>query len=151
VNIEGFAIAPNSTCVDGVKDALWSDDGISAPGHEGHAIYRGSIPCNLDLGPQGAPAAIDLGARGPGAVSVAKKGVLHVRGSGFEPGEKVRIELHWNHVDEWATVGADSFGLAVADVDIPAGVQPGAQEIWLVAPSATVAADVQITTPAAKK
>src|SRR4051812_16006343 len=39
----------------------------------------GTFPCNVELGEQGAPAAVDLGARGPGAVSVAKKGVLHVR------------------------------------------------------------------------
>ncbi len=49
VNIEGFAIAPDSTCVDGVKEVVWSDDGISAPGHEGHALYRGTFPCDLDL------------------------------------------------------------------------------------------------------
>jgi hypothetical protein len=35
-------------------------------------------------------------------------------------------------------------------VTIPAGVQPGAQEIWAVAPSAIVKSDVTITTPAAK-
>ena len=139
VNIEGFAIAPDSTCVDGVKEAIWSDDGISAAGHEGHALYSGTFPCGLDLGEQGAPAAVDLGARGPGDVSVAKKGTLAVRGSGFEPGETVRIELHVKkQVDVLASVVADEFGLAIADVKIPAGVQPGAQEIWLVAPSATV-------------
>ena len=48
-----------------------------------------------------------------------------------------------------ASVVADDFGLAIADVTIPTGVQPGAQEIWLVAPSATVIAGVSITTPAA--
>ena len=48
-----------------------------------------------------------------------------------------------------ASVVVDGYGLATADVTIPAGVQPGAQEIWLVAPSATVTAVVTITTPAA--
>jgi hypothetical protein len=48
-----------------------------------------------------------------------------------------------------ASVVADDFGLAVADVQIPAGVDPGAQEIWLVAPSATATAGLSITTPAA--
>ena len=62
----------------------------------------------------------------------------------------VRIELHdKNKVDVLASVVADDFGLAVTDVNIPAGVQPGAQQIWLVAPSATVIAGVTITTPAA--
>lgn len=150
VNIEGFAIAPDSTCVDGVKAAIWSDDGIAGPGHEGHALYRGTFPCGLDLGAQGAPAAVDLGDRGPGAVSVAKKGTLRVRGSGFEPGETVRIELrNKKKLDVLASVVVDELGLAVADVTIPTGVQPGAQEIWLVAPSATLTAGLTVTTPAA--
>jgi hypothetical protein len=150
VNIEGFAIAPDSTCTDGSKEVVWSDDGIDGPGHEGHALYSGTFPCGLDLGDQGAPATIDLGARGPGDVSVPKNGTLAVRGSGFEPGETVRIELHAKKkVDVLASVVADEFGLAIADATIPAGVQPGAQEIWLVAPSATVNAPVTITTPAA--
>jgi len=150
VNIEGFAIAPDSTCVDGVKETIWADDGIGAPGHEGHALYSGTFPCDLTLGAQGAPATVDLGARGPGDVSVAKKGTLAVRGSGFEPGETVRIELHdKNKVDVLVEVHADEFGLAVADVTIPTGVQPGPQEIWLVAPSATATTGVTITTPAA--
>ncbi len=150
VNIEGFAIAPDSTCVDDVKEVVWSDDGISAAGRQGHALYRGTIPCDLDLGEQGAPAAVDLGDRGPGDVGVAKKGTLHVHGSGFEPGEPVQIELHdKKKVNVLASVVADDFGLAVADVTIPSGVQPGAHEVWLVAPSATETAAVSITTPAA--
>jgi hypothetical protein len=147
VNIEGFGIAPDSTCVNGFKEVVWSDDGLAGPGHKGHALYNGTFPCGLDLGDQGAPAAVDLGARGAGDVSVTKKGTLAVRGSGFEVGETVRIELHAKKkVDVLATVVADDFGLAVADVDIPPGVQPKGQEIWLVAPSATVIADVTIAT-----
>src|SRR5262249_2937693 len=80
VNLEGFAIAADSTCSGGFKEAVWTDDGIDGPGHEGHALYSGTFPCGLNLGPQGAPAAVDLGARGPGSVSVAKKGTLAVHG-----------------------------------------------------------------------
>ena len=150
VNIEGFAVAPDSTCVAGVKEAIWADDGIGAPGHEGHALFSGTFPCDLTLGGQGAPATVDLGARGPGDVSVAKKGTLAVRGAGFEPGEVVRIELHAKaKVVVLAEVVADDLGFAITDVKIPTGVQPGAQEIWLVAPSAKVVADLSITTPAA--
>ena len=54
VNIEGFAIAPDTTCVGGVKKAVWSDDGLAGPGQEGHALYNGTFPCGLDLGRQGA-------------------------------------------------------------------------------------------------
>jgi hypothetical protein len=150
VNLEGFAIAPDSTCVDGAKEVVWSDDGISAAGHQGHALYSGTFPCGLDLGAQGAPAAVDLGARGPGAVTVAKKGTLHVHGSGFVPGESVRIELHLQKkVDLLAVAVADSFGVVDTDVHVPVGVGAGAQEVWLVAPSATAKAPVTIGTPAA--
>lgn len=47
VNIEGFAIAPQSTCTNGSREVVWSDDGISAAGHEGHALYSGTYPCTL--------------------------------------------------------------------------------------------------------
>ncbi len=58
-NIEGFAVAPGSTCVDGTKAVVWSDDGIwgTGPGTpgEGHALYSGRISCDLGLGGQGVP------------------------------------------------------------------------------------------------
>ena len=68
-NLEGFALAPSSTCVDGTKEVVWSDDGlwgtgVGTPG-EGHALYSGRISCDLGLGGQGVPpgpAAWDRGA-----------------------------------------------------------------------------------------
>ena len=44
-NLEGFAIAPNSTCVDGTKEVVWSDDGIygtgpGTPGRGARALQR---------------------------------------------------------------------------------------------------------------
>ncbi|WP_419817373.1 carbohydrate-binding protein [Glaciibacter flavus] len=58
-NLEGFALAPNSTCVGGTKEVVWSDDGIygAGPGtaSEGHALYSGRIDCDLGLGGQGVP------------------------------------------------------------------------------------------------
>jgi hypothetical protein len=144
VNIEGFAIAPESTCVGGVKEVVWSDDGIAAPGHEGHALYSGTFPCGLDLGDQGAPAAVDLGDRGPDDVSVPQQGTLHVHGSGFVPGETVSVELHSTPVLGLASVAADGFGIIDTDVTIPR-VAVGAHEIWLVAPSATATAPLTVT------
>ncbi|WP_245687633.1 lamin tail domain-containing protein [Streptacidiphilus griseoplanus] len=48
-NLEGFAIAPASTCVNGLREAVWSDDGIygfgSASSSYGHALYSGTFPC----------------------------------------------------------------------------------------------------------
>ncbi|WP_345762463.1 lamin tail domain-containing protein [Diaminobutyricibacter sp. McL0608] len=58
-NLEGFALAPNSTCVDGTKEVVWSDDGVygAGPGSAtaGHALYSGRINCDLGLGGQGVP------------------------------------------------------------------------------------------------
>ncbi|NUR24533.1 MAG: hypothetical protein HOV83_01535 [Catenulispora sp.] len=48
-NLEGFAIAPTSTCVNGSREAVWSDDGIfgfgSGTSSYGHALYSGTFPC----------------------------------------------------------------------------------------------------------
>ena len=58
-NLEGFAVAPNTTCVNGTKEAVWSDDGVygAGPGSatEGHALYSGRVDCDLHLGGQGVP------------------------------------------------------------------------------------------------
>lgn len=59
-NLEGFALAPSSTCADGTKEVLWADDGIygAGPGSatEGHALFSGRVDCDLHLGAQGVPA-----------------------------------------------------------------------------------------------
>ena len=66
-NLEGFALAPNSTCVGATKEVVWADDGIygAGPGtaSEGHALYSGRISCDLGFGGQGVPkpAAWDTG------------------------------------------------------------------------------------------
>ncbi|NUS10922.1 MAG: hypothetical protein HOY69_05870 [Streptomyces sp.] len=48
-NLEGFALAPTSTCVNGLREAVWSDDGIygfgSGSSSYGHALYSGTFPC----------------------------------------------------------------------------------------------------------
>ncbi|MFJ3671394.1 lamin tail domain-containing protein [Streptomyces sp. NPDC090106] len=48
-NLEGFALAPASTCVSGFREAVWSDDGIygfgSGTSSSGHALYSGTFPC----------------------------------------------------------------------------------------------------------
>ncbi|MDR3033065.1 MAG: lamin tail domain-containing protein [Kitasatospora sp.] len=48
-NLEGFALAPTSTCANGFREAVWSDDGIygfgSGSSSYGHALYSGTFPC----------------------------------------------------------------------------------------------------------
>jgi len=43
LNNEGMAIAPQSRCVNGLKEVVWSDDGDT----DGHSIRRGAINCTL--------------------------------------------------------------------------------------------------------
>ncbi|BAJ29493.1 hypothetical protein KSE_36910 [Kitasatospora setae KM-6054] len=48
-NLEGFALAPTSTCAGGFREAVWSDDGVYGFGtgtsSYGHALYSGTFPC----------------------------------------------------------------------------------------------------------
>lgn len=43
INNEGLAIAPQSRCVDGKKEVLWSDDGDTG----GNSVRRGTINCTV--------------------------------------------------------------------------------------------------------
>jgi hypothetical protein len=43
INNEGLAIAPQSRCVAGKKEVLWSDDGDT----DGHSLRRGTINCTV--------------------------------------------------------------------------------------------------------
>jgi lamin tail-like protein/phytase-like protein len=43
LNNEGLAIAPQSTCVAGKKEVVWSDDGDT----DGHSLRRGTISCTV--------------------------------------------------------------------------------------------------------
>ncbi|WGL53507.1 lamin tail domain-containing protein [Nocardioides sp. BP30] len=61
-NLEGFAVAPVSTAVDGEREVVWSDDGnfgTSTTGVSmladagGHSLWTGRMDADLELGPQG--------------------------------------------------------------------------------------------------
>ena len=43
-NLEGFAIAPASTAVDGKREVVWSDDGIYGEGNAWNADHTGNVP-----------------------------------------------------------------------------------------------------------
>jgi len=69
-NLEGFAIAPASTAVDGEREVVWSDDGIYGEGNAwnadktanvpsadwGHALYASTIPVDVADGNGGGTA-----------------------------------------------------------------------------------------------
>ena len=41
LNNEGFALAPQSECVNNLKHVFWADDGATG----GHSVRRGTVPC----------------------------------------------------------------------------------------------------------
>ena len=43
LNNEGLALAPQSACVAGRKEAVWSDDGDT----DGHSLRSGTVPCTV--------------------------------------------------------------------------------------------------------
>lgn len=127
-NLEGFALAPASTCVGGTREALWSDDGVygAGPGSatEGHALYSGHIDCDLHLGGQGVstpatPSATLTLSQGSGAVGQR----ITLQGEHFTPGKQVSFVFNSTPVAlGTATAGFDgtlSFAFAVPNV--PAG------------------------------
>lgn len=66
VNNEGFAIAPNDQCADGVKPVVWSDDN----GTDGFSLREGTIECALaetPTEPTPGPTAPGTDPSGPGA------------------------------------------------------------------------------------
>ncbi|GAA1502778.1 lamin tail domain-containing protein [Nocardioides humi] len=46
LNNEGFAIAPQSTCVAGEREVVWADDGDT----DGHSLRSGTLPCETPVG-----------------------------------------------------------------------------------------------------
>ena len=43
LNNEGIAFAPQSSCVAGRKEVVWSDDGDT----DGHSLRSGTVPCEV--------------------------------------------------------------------------------------------------------
>jgi hypothetical protein len=127
-NLEGFALAPDSTCTAGTKEVVWSDDGVygAGPGSatEGHALYSGRISCDLELGGQGAsnpttPApSLTLGASA-GAIGDR----ITVTGAHFAAGTRVTLTFNSTPIGLGsATSGPDgNLTFAFAVPSVPAG------------------------------
>jgi len=125
INNEGFAIAPQAECVNGLKPVFWSDD----TNDDGHALRSGTIDCTMDSTPGGgnggqpgaATVTLDLGA-------VAAGSRVHVAASGFTAGESVEIWLHSTPV-KLATLVAGASGAISSTVTIPAATPVGAHTL----------------------
>jgi LPXTG-motif cell wall-anchored protein len=128
-NLEGFALAPASTCTGGTREALWSDDGVygAGPGSptEGHALYSGRIACDLQLGGQGVsgPATDPVAAVSLSAGSGAVGDRITVTGTHFAPGTEVTFVFNSTPVTlGTATAASDgTLTFAFAVPAVPAG------------------------------
>ena len=128
-NLEGFALAPASTCTGGTREALWSDDGVygAGPGSptEGHALYSGRIACDLQLGGQGVsgPATDPVAAVSLSAGSGAVGDRITVTGTHFAPGTQVTFVFNSTPVTlGTATAASDgTLTFAFAVPAVPAG------------------------------
>ena len=147
-NNEGFAIAPNSTCVNGVKEIIRADDGNNA----GHSLRSGTIDCDLQLGPQGPIPPVEADPTVTATPSTVQAGgTTTIEASGLEAGTEYTIVLR----SEPATLGtvvADADGtLTLRDARIPADTTAGAHTITLAAASdpSVVVASTPLTVTAA--
>lgn len=128
-NLEGFALAPASTCAGGTREAVWSDDGVygTGPGSagEGHALYSGRIRCDLGLGEQGATPTGPTGPTPAAALTLSAGSArvgdrITLTGAHLTPGTSVSFVLHSTPVLlGTATSAADgtlSFSFSVPDI-----------------------------------
>jgi LPXTG-motif cell wall-anchored protein len=146
-NNEGFAIAPSSTCVDGVKEVIRADDGNNG----GHSLWSGTIACDLALGPQGPnpPTSSPTVAATPSTVQAG--GVTTIAAAGLVPDAEYTIVLHSEPVTLGSVVADASGVLTLRDARIPADTTAGAHTITVAAASdpTTIVASTPFTVTAA--
>lgn len=147
-NNEGFAIAPSSTCVDGVKEVIRADDGNNG----GHSLWSGTISCDLALGPQGPnPPAESTPTVTATPSTVRAGGTTTIVASGLEPDAEYTIVLRSEPVTLGRVVADADGALTLRDARIPADTTAGAHTITLAATSdpSVVVASTPITVTAA--
>jgi len=135
-NLEGFAIAPSSTCVNGQKEVVRSDDGNNG----GHSLWSGTIDCDLGL-----DAAVSISAS-----SVAAGSNLTVDATGLTPGQSYVVILHSTPVTLGSATAGVSGALRLA-VAIPAGTAVGPHSVSIANANdpATLFASAALTVTAA--
>ncbi|MGD8194183.1 lamin tail domain-containing protein [Herbiconiux sp. P18] len=127
-NLEGFAIAPNSTCENGVKEVIRADDGNNG----GHSLWSGTIACDLQLGPQGPnPPAETTPTVTATPSTVQAGGTTTIRGTGLAAGTQYLVVLHSDPVTLGSAVAGTDGTLTLAGVTIPADAAAGAHTIIL--------------------
>ncbi len=157
---EGFAISPQSLCVDGLKPVYWADDN----GTDGHAVRAGTISCTVSSGEPGggepgggesegepeAPLESDLGPGNAGAVSGPATGTA---------GESLTMFVGLSHVgdevDAWIFSTPTYLGRHTVSpsgtitLTLPTGLDAGAHRIVILDASGAVIGWYQLQVQAA--
>ena len=130
-NLEGFAVAPVSTAVDGQRQVLWTDDG----NRFGHSLWAGTIPAVLPT-PTATLSATTVTPGQPVTVTV----------NGLTPGTEYEADLHSAPVFLGRGV-ASSSGTLTLTVTIPLGTATGAHTITIspTADPSTIVASLALT------
>ncbi len=142
-NLEGFAVAPASTAVDGMRQVLWADDG----NRFGHSLWAGTLPVDLDGG--GMPTDPEVVLSSPTS-SVTAGNRITVTASGLTPGAEYVVTLHSDPVELGRAASRPDGTLALTGT-IPASTPAGAHTLTIAAVSApgTVLASRALTVAAA--
>lgn len=139
LNLEGFAITPDSTCIDGVKEVIRSDDGNNG----GHSLWSGTINCDLGLdqvdpGLPGTPSLV------LGASSVPAGGTLKISATGLAADTEYVFVMH-STPTSLGGARADSNGKLSFGAKIPQNAAAGSHTITV----ASAAAPDQVLASAA--
>jgi hypothetical protein len=142
LNNEGFVMAPQAECVNGLKPVFWADDTNDG----GHALRAGTIDCTVVSGPGGGQPGSATVSLGLGTIAAGS--ALHLSASGFTAGETVEVWLHSTPV-KLAAVTASGTGSVNLTVTIPASTTPGAHSLVVNGVTSGVSGSAALTVTAA--
>ena len=134
LNNEGFALAPQSTCVAGAKEVVWADDGDT----DGHSLRSGTFPCTVLPDPEPVDPKPSTVAASGAAIVYGQAGsvTVTVSAAGATPTGTVTVR------SGATTLGSAALSAGAASVAIPAkALAPGSHTLTVAyAGDGTVAA-----------
>ena len=144
LNLEGFAITPDSTCVNGVKEVIRADDGNNG----GHSLWSGTINCDLGLD-QVDPELPATPTIVLGASSVQAGGTLHISATGLAADTEYVFVMN-STPTALGGASTDASGKLSFEAKIPQNAAAGPHSITVAAAVApgTVLASAPITVTA---
>ena len=128
LNLEGFAITPDSTCVNGVKEVIRADDGNNG----GHSLWSGTINCDLGLeqvDPEPTPSIV------LGAASVPAGGTLKISATGLAANTEYLFVMH-STPTQLGAVSTDADGKLSFEAKIPQNTAAGTHTVTVAAAAA---------------